>query len=179
MIRKIAVFLLGLVVSACATPLTVNSDYDTAADFASLNTYDWLPAAGNAAGDELLIKKIRNAVDSQLQEKGRTLVSDNPDFLIGMELSGRTTYGGSVAVGMSVGIPVGRSGRISVGGGKSTPREKTEGTLVLTFVDAMTKALVWRATATEAVNPAASPDAKLQKINAVVSAMLAQFPPKN
>src|SRR6185295_8455294 len=83
-----------------AASLAVNYDYDTAADFAALKTFDWMPATGNAAGDELLVKKIRNTVDVQLQAKGRKIAPNNPDFLIGMALSGKTTYGGSTGVGV-------------------------------------------------------------------------------
>lgn len=155
-----------------------NYDYDTSVDFAALKTYDWMPVTGNAAGDELLIKKIKNTLDTQLQAKGRTITADNPDFLIGMELSGKTTYGGSTGVGMSIGIPVGRAGRVSVGGGKSKAHEKKEGTLVIDFVDAKTKSLLWRATATEAVDPSASPEEKQQMIDEVIAAMLDHFPPK-
>jgi hypothetical protein len=169
---------LCIAVSGHAASLAVNYDYDTAADFAALKTFNWMPATGNAAGDELLIKKIRNTVDVQLQAKGRKIAADNPDFLIGMALSGQTTNAGSTGVGMSIGIPVGRAGRVSVGGGKSKPREKKEGTLVMDFVDAKTKALVWRATATDAVDPSASPEEKQQKINEVIAAMLEHFPPK-
>jgi len=156
----------------------VTSDYDTAADFAALKTFDWMPATGNAAGDELLVKKIRNTVDSQLQAKGCSKAADNPDFLIGMELSGKTVSGGSVGVGMSVGIPVGRAGTVSVGGGKRKSRDKQEGTLVIDFVDAKTKSLVWRSTVTDAVDPSATPEQKQKKIDEVIAAMLAQFPPK-
>src|SRR5262245_5019826 len=160
----------------CAAQQTMNIDYDTGADFSTLKTYDWMPATGNAA-DELLVKRIRTAVDTQLQAKGHKLVADNADFLIAMQLSGKTTYGGSTGVGMSVGIPVGRAGRISVGGGKSKPIEKKEGTLVLDFLDAKTKALVWQGTASGTVRPAASPEEQQQRINEVIAQMLADFPP--
>jgi hypothetical protein len=172
------VLLLCIAVNGHAASLAVNYDYDTAADFAALQTFDWLPATGNAAGDELLVKKIRNSVDAQLQAKGRKPAADHPDFLIGMELSGKTTYGGSTGVGVSVGIPVGRAGRISVGGGKSKAREKKEGTLVVDFVDAKTRSLLWRATATDAVDPSASAEERQKKIDEVIAAMLAHFPPK-
>src|SRR5262249_35014074 len=122
------------VMMGCSAQPTMNIDYDTEADFSALKTYNWMPATGNAA-DELLVKRIRSAVDTQLQAKGHELAADNADFLIAMQLSGKTTYGGSTGVGMSVGIPVGRAGRISVGGGKSNPIEKKEGTLVLDFLD--------------------------------------------
>jgi hypothetical protein len=116
-------------------------------------------------------------VDAQLQAKGRTQTAENPDFLIAMELSGKSTYGGSTAVGMSVGIPVGRAGTVNVGGAKSKPHEKKEGTLVLDFVDAKTKGLIWRSTATAELKGSASPEEQQQKINEVVAAMLKTFPP--
>ena len=160
------------------SPLTVNYDYDTAADFTVMKTFGWMPPAGNAVSDDLLVKRIRSAVNAQLQAKGRTEVPENPDFMIAMQLSGKTTYGGSTGVGASVGIPVGRAGTISVGGGKSKPHEKTEGTLVLDFVDAKTQSLVWRGTATAAVQPKTSPEEQQERINKVIAEMLSHFPPK-
>ena len=171
------VFMLCIAATGYAAP-AVTSDYDTAANFDALKTFEWMPATGNAAGDELLVKRIRNTVDVQLQAKGRKITADNPDFLIGMELSGKTITGGTTGVGVSVGIPVGRMGRVSVGGGKSKTSEKKEGTLVVDFVDAKTKSLVWRATVTDAVDPSASAEQKQKKIDEVIAAMLAQFPPK-
>jgi len=127
----------------------------------------------------LLVKRIKTTVDSQLQAKGPVPAEANPDFLIGMQLSGKSTYGGSTGVGVSVGIPVGRAGRVSVGGGKSQAIEKKEGTLVLDFVDAKSKSLLWRATASGAVEPKSSPEQQQQRINAVVAEMLSYFPPKD
>lgn len=169
---------MGFALVGCATPLAMNVDYDKGANFAALKTYNWMPPTGNAAANDLLVKRTKSAVDSQLQAKGRAMSADNPDFLIAMELSGKTTYGGSVGAGVSVGIPVGRAGSISVGGGRSTPREKREGTLVLEFVDPKTKSLLWKGTASGAVNPGATPEQQQQRINEVVGKMLAEFPPK-
>jgi len=168
----------AIAVAGCAAPLAVDYDYDTSADFAALKTFAWMPPTGNAVSDELLVKRIKSTVDQQLQAKGRAPAADNPDFLIAMQLSGKTAYGGSTGVGVSVGIPVGRAGRISVGGGKSKPVEKKEGTLVLDFLDGKTKSLLWRATATGAVEPATSPEQQQQRVNDVVAQMLERFPPK-
>ena len=172
---------LAVLTAGCATnPSNANItfDYDTAANFAALRSFHWLPPAGNAAGDELLVKRIKTTLDMQLLDKGRVPDEADPDFLIGMQLSGKTTYGGSTGVGVSVGIPVGRAGRVSVGGGKSQAIEKKEGQLVVDFVDAKTKSLLWRATASGAVNPQATPDQQQQRINAVIAEMLSHFPPK-
>src|SRR5262245_4528596 len=128
-----SVFLAFVVVAACATTssgMDVTFDYDTGANFAALKSYSWMPPTGNAVSDELLVKRIKTTVDSQLQAKGPMPADANPDFLIGMQLSGKSTYGGSTGVGLSVGIPVGRAGRVSVGGGKSQAVENKEGTLV-------------------------------------------------
>lgn len=167
-----------IAVIGCKTPLAVTYDYDTAADFAALKTFSWMPPTGNAAGDDLLVKRIKNAVDVQLKAKGRADVPETPDFLIAMQLSGKTVYSGSTSVGASVGIPVGRAGTINVGGAKSKPNEKTEGTLVLDFVDAKTRSLLWRATATAAVTPGISPEEQQARANGVVAEMLKQFPPQ-
>jgi len=164
--------------AGCATPpMEIDFDYDTGADFAALKTFNWMPASGNAAADELLVKRLRASVDRGLLGKGRTQ-SGSPDFLIAMQLSGRTAYGGSVGMGVSVGIPVGRAGRVSVGGGKSKPIEKKEGTVVLDFLDAKTKSLVWRATAAGAVLPNPTPDEQQKRIDEIVAQMLERFPPK-
>src|SRR5262245_4852662 len=175
----ILAFALGVALAGCATaPMDIDFDYDTTANFAALKAFDWMPATGNAAKDELLVKRIRSAVDAQLQAKGRAASAGNPDFLIARQLSGRTAYGGSAAVGVSVGIPVGRAGRVSVGGARSKPIEKKEGTLVLDFLDAKTKSLLWRATASGAVEANPTPDEQQKRINAVIAEMLAYFPPK-
>jgi len=172
---------LAVMTAGCATTpgsdVDVTFDYDTAANFDGLKSYSWMPPAGNAASDELLVKRIKNSLDSQLQAKGRAPAEASPDFLIGMQLSGKTTYGGSTGVGVSVGIPVGRAGRVSVGGGKSQAIEKKEGQLVLDFVDAKSKSLLWRATASGAVNPGQTPEQQQQRINGVIAEMLSQFPP--
>jgi hypothetical protein len=163
----------------CATPsgVDVTCDYDTGANFAALKSYNWMPPTGNAVGDELLVKRIKTTLDTQLQAKGPVLADANPDFLVGMQLSGKSTYGGSTGVGVSVGIPVGRAGRVSVGSGKSQAIEKKEGTLVLDFVDAKSKSLLWRATASGAVEPKTTPEQQQQRINEVIAEMLSYYPP--
>lgn len=166
-----------LALAGCATRYDVDYDYDTGADFAALKTYAWMPPTGNAVKDELLVKRVRTTVDAGLQKKGRTQ-SPNPDFLIAMQLSGRTTYGGSTAVGMSVGIPVGRAGHVSVGGARSKPIEMKQGTLVLDFLDAKSKSLLWRSTASGAAEPAFSPEEQQKRIDDVVGQMLERFPPQ-
>jgi len=171
-------FVVFLALAACAAPrYDIDFDYDTAENWAALKTYDWQTPTGNAAQDELLVKRVRSTVDAGLQKRGFTQ-SPSPDFLIAMQLSGKTAYGGSTGVGVSVGIPVGRAGRVSVGGGKSKPIEVKEGQIVLDFVDAKSKSLLWRATAHGSAKPASSPEEQQERFNQIIGEMLAGFPPK-
>src|SRR5215467_4338646 len=171
-------FVVFLALAACAAPrYDIDFDYDTAENWAALNTYDWQPPTGNAAQDELLVKRVRSTVDAGLQKRGFTQ-SPSPDFLIAMQLSGKKAYGGSTAVGVSVGIPVGRAGRGSVGGAKSKPIEVKEGQIVLDFIDTKSKQLLWRATANGSGRPATTPEEQQERIDQIIGEMLQRFPPK-
>lgn len=165
-----------LLAVGCAT-LNADYDYDPSVDFSKLRTYGWLPRDPGSSTQELTVKRIQNAVNSQLQAKGLTLASDNPDFLIGMQVSGRTTDAGSVGVGASIGIPVGHGGTISLGTGRSKPTEKREGTLVLDFVSPAEKSVLWHGSATGTVHPEAPPEDQEKRINQAVEKILANFPP--
>ncbi|MEW6684544.1 MAG: DUF4136 domain-containing protein [Nitrospirota bacterium] len=167
---------LCLVLISCAG-LVVESDYDPAFDFSRLKTYDWAPPPADRSIDDLTEKRLRSAVNSELQAKGYALSQDAPDFVIAMLVTTETTTAGSVGVGASVGIPVGR-GTISVGGGKSEPRIKEEGTLVLDFRDAQSQSVIWKGSASAALHPSSSPEAQQDRIKRAVAELLAKFPPK-
>jgi hypothetical protein len=155
----------------------VDSDYDASFDFSQLKTFDWAPPPANYTIDDLVEKRLRNAVNGELQAKGYALSTDAPDFLISMLVTTETTTAGSVGVGASVGIPVGR-GTISVGGGKSEPRVKQEGTLVLDFLDGKSRSVIWKGSATAALKESSSPEAQQDRIKRAVAELLAKFPPK-
>lgn len=159
----------------CAS-LKVSHDYDPGTDFSTLKSYDWISPDANAGASELTVKKIVHAVNGALGAKGLTLNPDGPDFMIGMQISGKTSYGGSTGLGASVGIPVGKM-HVHLGGSRSKAREKHEGTLILDFIDPQSKSLIWRGTATSTVNPAATPQEQQTRIDNAVTKMLSQFPP--
>jgi len=170
--------LVGLVLTlGCATPLAVEHDYDTTYDFSKLRSYDWLPSPTGDQMEEMTEKRFQGSVNNQLQGKGYSRSADAPDFLVSMEGVKKTVTAGSTAVGASIAVPVGSHGSVRVGGGKSKPREKQEGTLRLNIVDAKTKTLIWQGTATAAIQAKTSPEEQQQRINQVVAELLKQFPP--
>ena len=163
--------------TGCAS-LKVNHDYDPGVNFDALKTYDWIPMEENTgASSQLIVKRIVHTVNTTLSAKGLKLNPDHPDFLIGMQISGKSSYGGSTGLGASVGIPVGKM-NIRVGGGGSKAREKREGTLVLDFIEPQSKSLIWRGTATSTINPNATPQDQQALIDKAVSQMLSHFPPR-
>ena len=176
--KLIHVFLTFLVLMALVScsSLKVSHDYDPTVDFSSLKTFDWIPMDGNPGGSELTVKRIVQSVNNALAAKGLTLRQEDPDFMIGMQVSGKTSYGGSTGLGVSVGVPVGKT-HVRVGGGRSKAREKHEGSLLLDFINTKDKSLIWRGTATDAINPNASPQEQQEVIDKAVSQMLSQFPP--
>ena len=53
-----------------------------------------------------------------------------------------------------------------------------EGTLIIDMIDASTKQLVWRGSATGVLDENPSPEKVTQNVNNAVAAILAQYPPK-
>ncbi len=178
MSAKPNVLLVGalLVMIGCAG-LKVDTDYDAAFDFTTLKTFDWAAPPPDEAVDELVEKRVKSAVTGELQAKGFVPSSEAPDFLIAMHVTTKTSTAGSVGVGLSVGIPIGR-GVVSVGGGKSEPRVKKEGTLVLDVLDGKARSRIWEGTAVGALNGSLLPEEQQARITHAVAEMLAEFPPK-
>jgi hypothetical protein len=168
-------FMVG--VSAGCSGLTIKHDYDTNYDFAKLKTYDWMPTPPGSDKDNLVAKRIEEAVNSQLQSKGYSRSAESPDFLVSADVVRKTEQKGLVGVGASVGVPIGGHGGMSVGVGKSRPRVKKVGTLTLNIAESPARTLIWQGTVTAAVQESATPEEQQQRINQVVEQLLKNFPP--
>jgi len=164
--------------SGCATPLAIDYDYDTSYDFGKLKTYAWLPSPAGSQIEEMTEKKFVSATNAQLNAKGFQLSSESPDFLIALQGIKKTVETGSVGVGASIGVPVGSRGSISIGGAKTKPRVKEEGTVFLNMVDRQTNTPIWQGSATAKIQPKSSPEEQQQRINEVMAELLKNFPPK-
>lgn len=154
--------------------VSVKHDYDSQADFASLQTFDWMsrPEQVPAMARPLMDKRIKNAVTSRLVSKGLRQ-SSNPDFLI--------AYHAGVQDKIDVetwGYSYARRGRFYGWSGTHVDvQQYKQGTLVLDFVDAESKELVWRGVATGAVPDNPTPEKMDKKVNEAVAKILEKFPP--
>ncbi len=163
--------------AGCAT-LTVEYDYDTTYDFTKLRTYDLLPSPPGDQMEDLTEKRFQGALNNQLQAKGYNRSAESPDFLISMEGIKKTVQKGSTAVGASIAVPVGSHGSVSVGGGKSKPRVKQEGELTVLVTERAAGTLLWKGIVSAELKGRLSPEEQQQQINAVISELLKNFPPK-
>ncbi|MFQ5995671.1 MAG: DUF4136 domain-containing protein [Acidiferrobacterales bacterium] len=172
---------------AGCSSMQVTSDYDPAADFADLTTYDWMPGPQKATGDPrldnpLLEGRIKTAVDKQLAAQGFVKRSSAADFYIGYHLAlekrlavstMNSYYGYRAGWGWNYGAGTG------VLGPESYTYEYEQGSLILDIVKPDTRKLIWRGSAQAEVNETASSDKKQKQIDEAVRKMLAHFPPKS
>ena len=119
----------------------------------------------------LIEKRFKNSVTDQLKAKGITEAADNPDFYV-MYYSGTQNKVNVTNYGYGYGP------RWGYGGGGVDVQQYTEGTIILDFVDAKTKQLVWRSTASGALSKNPTPEEAQQRLDDVVAQMLSEYPPK-
>lgn len=154
----------------CATT-SVNYDYDKEYDFSALKAYEWMPMPQNVRVDEFWIKRVTSALSRELNAKGIKQAPDNPDFLIALHGS-RESKVHVTDWGYSYG-PFGRH----IGGSRVDVHQYEQGTLIVDFVEAKTKQMVWRGIASRALEPDLSPQEKERLINEAVIDMMKKFPP--
>jgi uncharacterized protein DUF4136 len=145
---------------------SIQTDYDRSFDFSRLKTYAYVDVARDPR-DPLAVnpmneRRVRAALDSQLLAHGYTPDSSGKaDFLVAYHAATRQR----VSV-QELGYGIGRLGprRLDVD-------QYTEGTLVVDVVDAATRQLVWRGSATGTIAPKEA-DAKIRK---AVAKLMGQF----
>ena len=76
------IFGAGMILGGCAA--TINYSYDPAADFSTIKSYSWATEPLVPRQDPLIEKNVRYYADQSFKDKGFTLSSDKPDFMISM-----------------------------------------------------------------------------------------------
>ena len=162
-------------VSGCSSVYDVQYDYDLKVEFKGLKTYDWLPVPDKADINSLDIARVKAAVNAEMQAKGLVMTSDNPDILIAEHLGkkdkinvrnwgyGYSSYGGYWGGHWG-------SGGVSV-------YEYEEGSLILDFVDAKSKKMIWRGMVKVELDDQATPEEKESLIKEAIQKILKNFPP--
>ena len=167
-------FFIGFTIS-CASIYGVQHDYDKQVNFANLKTYGWMPIPDKADIDSLNVQRVKNAVNAEMKAKGLMMTSDNPDFLIAEHL-GKKDKVQVTDWGYGYGPHGGYWGGYWGPGGVST-YEYEEGSLILDFVDAKSKKMIWRGVAKAQIDSADTPEKREKLINEAVNEILKNYPP--
>jgi Domain of unknown function (DUF4136) len=170
-------FVIGFTVS-CASVYDVKYDYDQQANFADLKTYDWMPVPEKSGINSLVVERVRNAVNTELKAKGLMMSSNNPDFLIAEHL-GKKDKVQVTDWGYGYGPYGGYWGGYWGPGGGVSSYEYEEGSLILDFVDAKSKKLIWRGAAKAEVQNLNTPEKSEKVINEAVKEILKKYPPSS
>jgi hypothetical protein len=173
--------------AGCAT-MEVTSEHDTAFNFSSLKTYDWLPNPQEYFGSprvdkSVLEERIITAVNRELAAKKYVkTTSTTPDFHVryhavagtDMQIQNVSEPGS----GMSGDWNDQRLGFYRRGGGKSATYTWEMGTLILDMVNPENNKIIWIGTAAAKIDPDDSEDKKKERINRAVNKLLKDFPPQ-
>jgi hypothetical protein len=157
----------------CAS-VTVHYDYDTEANFSNIKTFDWLPVLARADMNRLNVKRIKNAVNTQLEVKGLKATADKPDLLVAMSMGKQLEV--TVTDHGYAHRPY-RRGRWYGGGGGVSVNTSEKGTLVIDLVDAKTKELIWQGVAKGTLKPNQTQEKQEKRINEAVTKPFKHFPP--
>jgi len=159
-VRACGMTALALSLAACSSSLKVQHEYNRTTNFKNFHTYAWItqqpgPEQAPAARDPRIREAVVGGVDRMLASKGLTKVGpdQSPDLLVAVHgwavnridvKSYGYAYGPS-PYGM---YPVLATPAVDV-------RQYRDGTMIIDLVDASTKEMVWRGTATDTFDPGA------------------------
>ena len=181
----VAALLLGGVTTTVAQDVRYNFSRDS--DFTKYKTYKWVDLKGADQADELTQKQIKEAIDTILATKGLQKVdSDTADLYIDIQTAVSTekqftSY--NTGWGYGPGWGGGWYGYGYRGGMTSTTTTGSTSTIYvgqlgLDMYDSAKKDLVWRGTASKAIDPKAKPEKQQKNIAKAVTKLLKNYPPE-
>lgn len=174
----LAFSLIGMVgVAACAS-MKVDTSFQQGTDFAAYETFSWMETSrevqDNLSRLGKATERIEQAIETKLLSDGYRKDVEDPDFLVVYHASvDRVITGATIDTwGYRYRRPALRRGGIMIA--DVDVESYGVGTLVVDIVDAETDELVWRGTATDAVD---GPRQAASKIDEAVEKILSAFPP--
>jgi len=161
--RLVLVLIFSICVTSCSS-VTIDDYFFKTADLTSYKTFDWLsrPHAmlivkeGRGQTEKLL----KESVNKQLTARGLSQKADSPDllisYLVGAELTNTDDFSDKV--------------------GERTAQQYSEGAILLDFLDAKTRELLWRVAAFGIEDRNPTPERNKEIIEKTVERMFKNFP---
>jgi uncharacterized protein DUF4136 len=167
--------LVALLLAGCSS-LNVGYDYDEEVDFSSYRTYRWIRTPSNPGNESQKIvslqdRRVREAVDRELEAKGIRMDAAKPDLLVAY----RATVRDQTRV-YDTGYYRGGYGyrRSYWSGGGVQVYQYQEGSLIVDLIDADLNQVVWRGNVKGVLG---DHDSALELINDAVTKMFKNYPP--
>ena len=171
--RRLLGILAVVVIAGCGSGISIRQDYDRTVDFRRFRRYSWVePAASTDPAQRvntIVDRRIKQAVNVNLLSRGMQLVEEAPDILVAYHTGTQDRIDVSGA-GYTYGSYWG-------GAGVNTYHYQ-QGTLILDIIDARTKELVWRGSASKTLDDNPTPEKIDKTINEAVTKLLKDYPPK-
>ncbi len=180
-LSKLVIVPVVLLLGACSTTYTPETDQSSSYDFASVKSYHVIgdQQLRNPMFSDIDRNRLENAIDTQMQQRGKFEVDQSKaDILISYfivtkdKVKVNASYsGGYYGHGCS------RCG-YGYGGGIShvSTRDYVEGTLVMDIIDNDTKLSVYRSMLTKPIKSFDTPQEREQAVTKVVSDMILPLP---
>jgi Domain of unknown function (DUF4136) len=174
-------FVLGLamlaITAAACSKFTIRTDRAAGADFARYRTFAWFPIADvppddQTTGDRALDKRIYEAIERQMEQKGYApAASTGSDLLLTYRLLRTDGY---EEPKLPYQAQWHRGAYLDALHASSDTYQR--GTLIIDVVDRSSRELVWRGSASARLQPHTSYDATVKRANAAIEQTLASFP---
>jgi hypothetical protein len=167
--------------SAMAQDVAYNYAQDV--NFSQFKTYKWVNIGDDVKPNQLLDNEIKQAIETQLANKGLTQSEDNAQLLISYQAfvtqeKQITAFNSGGDWGYGPGWPYG----YAFYGGPSITTATTStihiGNLILNIYDAGKKDLVWRGEMSKTLNPSTNPEKNRKNLNKAIAKLLNYYPPQ-
>ncbi len=167
--RIVTTATLIFVLAGASVAEQVKTDYDRSASFGQYRTYSWQQVNTR---DQLMVDRIKSAVNAALVAKGWTEVPSGGDAaLVAIETTRNQQTLDTFYNGFGGGWRWGGFGNAT-----TTVENYKVGTLVVDIFDASNKKLIWRGAASDTLS--SNSDKNIKELDKGVSKMFSHFPPK-
>ncbi|MCK5620279.1 MAG: DUF4136 domain-containing protein [Candidatus Krumholzibacteria bacterium] len=164
--------------AGCGSGLELSNDFDQQIDFSQYKTFQWVPSKDSS--NDLLESRIKSATIDQLTQKGMVSTTTDPDVYVIYHAGAKDkvdiqSYGYGYGYGRYGGV---YGGAYGAGSGGISTYNYTEGTLIIDIIDASSKQLAWRGSATGVLDESPSAEKITENVNKAIAAIMSQYPPK-
>lgn len=172
-----AIFLVLALLNCTASAQKVKVGFDKAADFSKYHSYSWLETPA-----EMTVRRaaVMSEIESVLKSRGLTAVDRGGDLILDAQGNLGGEIGGEhqeTTRPVTSGSPTSPTSTVWSGATVAPGSYVVKGTLVLSFMDSATKALVWAGSVSTKIDNG-NTDKDIERIRKAIAKLLERYPPR-